>query len=169
MDHFLAYLEKELVNIAAERLAKCKIDVDSIDISATLLLSNLSSKIDGYKTSQLTEFDAAVKVFNATQDNSKRRVSKVRDKLKEDLEDHKRATLLLLVTLIDQTNRETLNRYANPVLTGVVDYTITSTPQLNTAIEKARTAYYGAACGDTEDQNRVGFLQLLFFLNLSDT
>jgi hypothetical protein len=153
---FLDYLDNELDKIVAQRLAYFKLEADSVTICTTLLKSSLVSQLDGYKASTLNDFETSVKKFKATQDDCTIRVDNARRKLTDSTDKQKRSTLLLLAAVVEDSNRETLNKYANPVLAGVVDNILNTAAKLQTAIQKAKTSYFGEAYGQKDEQETVG-------------
>ncbi|KAL1966183.1 hypothetical protein VTN77DRAFT_4735 [Rasamsonia byssochlamydoides] len=151
---FLTYLENELARIIRLRLEDFKMEADSIAISKTLLRSELDSKLVAHARKTLNDFEANVKTFKISQADGRNRVNTARHSLEDNVLAHQRSKFILLHTVVEVWNRQTMNKYGNVVLSGVADYTIDTVEKLSAAIDTAKESYFREACGEFDEKEK---------------
>jgi hypothetical protein len=111
----------------------------------------------------LAQFDIDVFRFGVTQSSGKIRIDAARADLAEQLKAHSDSKFNLLEAAITEWNRERLNEDTEPVINGVVEYTINNVSKLATEISYAKTRFLSHSSGDDNDKTKVYFCILTIY------
>lgn len=152
---FIAYLEAQLAVLVPHRVGDFQLLADRITIHKDLAKTALRSELDSHSNTVIVAFNSDVLVFEITQAAGQIRLEAAGRDLRERIEGHRGTKLVLLKDSVNDWNRQKLNTDTQPVLTGVVDYTIDTSPKLTTAIAKAKTDFWSHASGDEADRVEV--------------
>lgn len=149
---FITYLDGELAIIVPHKVGDFQLAADKIRIHKDLAKTELRSLLDSQGNNVLATFDNDIMVFAITQNAGQVRIDSSRRDLVEKIEGHRGTKLILLQDAVNDWNREKLNLDTQPVLMGVVDFTIDTTPKLQTAITRAKTEFWSHTSGDEADR-----------------
>lgn len=152
---FITFLDGELAVMVPHKVGDFQLLADKIRIHKDLAKTELRSLLDSQSSNVLAMFDNDILVFAITQNAGQIRIDSARRDLVERIEGHRGTKLVLLQDAVNDWNREKLNTDTQPVLTGVVDFTIDTTPKLQTAITRAKTEFWSHTSGDEADRVEV--------------
>lgn len=152
---FIKYLEDQLAVLVPHRLGDFKLLADVLLIHKDLAKTALRSMLDSHGDSVLSVFDSEMLAFEITQAAGTIRVEAARRSLFEGIELHRGMKFSLLKDAVGEWNKEKLNKDTEPVLAGVVDYSIDTIAKLRTAVDKGKVDFWSHACGDEADKVEV--------------